>query len=73
MTEQHPEFLTGNFKSEPFVLDTTKLRTKATFDMFGDNGIKIAFKGDQPIPNRWVRFWTKLFFNSKWTLMEKDS
>ena len=30
---------------------------------FGDTGVKTF-----PVPNRWIRFWTRVFFNSKWEL-----
>ncbi len=38
------------------------------FDMFGQKQLVISFhRSDNfPIPNRWIRFWTKVFFNSKW-------
>ncbi len=48
-------------------------QTKAICDLFGNNGLMITFEGEYPIPNRWIRFWTKVFFNSKWTLMEEES
>ena len=37
-------------------------------DLFGQEQLVISFyKGDSfPIPNRWIRFWTRVFFNSKW-------
>lgn len=49
------------------------LRTKATCDLFGNSELMIDFRGDNCIPNRWIRFWTKVFFNSKWTVMEDNS
>jgi len=48
-------------------------QTKAKCDLFGNNAIMITFEEEHPIPNRWIRFWTKVFFNSKWTLMEEES
>ena len=38
------------------------------FDMFGQKQLVISFyrSGSFPVPNRWIRFWTKVFFNSKW-------
>lgn len=38
------------------------------FDMFGQKQIIISFHRSNsfPVPNRWIRFWTKVFFNSKW-------
>jgi hypothetical protein len=37
-------------------------------DLFGQRQMVISFhRSDNfPIPNRWIRFWTKVFFNSKW-------
>jgi len=41
-----------------------------TCDLFGQGQIVITFTdvgyGVRPIPNRWIRFWTRVFFNSKW-------
>ena len=43
-------------------------------DLFGQEQLVISFyKGDNfPIPNRWIRFWTRVFFNSKWNF-KKDT
>ena len=37
-------------------------------DLFGQRQMVISFhRSDNfPIPNRWIRFWTKVLFNSKW-------
>jgi hypothetical protein len=37
-------------------------------DLFGQKQVVISFhKSDSfSVPNRWIRFWTKVFFNSKW-------
>ena len=38
-------------------------------DLFGQGQMVISFYDDQyssPVPNRWIRFWTRVFFNSKW-------
>lgn len=37
-------------------------------DLFGQKQMVITFykSGVFPVPNRWIRFWTKVFFNSKW-------
>ena len=38
-------------------------------DLFGQGQMIISFYDDQyssPVPNRWIRFWTRVFFNSKW-------
>jgi hypothetical protein len=44
------------------------------FDMFGQKQLVISFHRSNsfPIPNRWIRFWTKVFFNSKWDF-KKDT
>ena len=37
-------------------------------DLFGQGQMVISFYDAQssPVPNRWIRFWTRVFFNSKW-------
>ena len=39
-------------------------------DLFGQGQMVISFWDIEanilPIPNRWIRFWTRVFFNSKW-------
>jgi hypothetical protein len=39
-------------------------------DLFGQGQMVISFLDIEsnilPIPNRWIRFWTRVFFNSKW-------
>ena len=37
-------------------------------DLFGQEQLVISFyKSDSfVVPNRWIRFWTRVFFNSKW-------
>ena len=37
-------------------------------DLFGQEQLVISFHRSNsfPIPNRWIRFWTRVFFNSKW-------
>ena len=39
-------------------------------DLFGQGQIVISFYDIEsnilPVPNRWIRFWTRVFFNSKW-------
>jgi len=41
-----------------------------TCDLFGQGQVLITFTdvcyGVRPVPNRWIRFWTRVFFNSKW-------
>ena len=48
------------------------MRTKAKCDLFGNNNLIINYQGDMHIPNRWIRFWSKVFFNSKWTLINDN-
>ncbi len=44
-------------------------------DLFGQGQLVISFLDTEtkalPIPNRWVRFWTRVFFNSKWTFEDQ--
>jgi hypothetical protein len=41
-----------------------------TCDLFGQRQMVITFTavdhGVCPVPNRWIRFWTRVFFNAKW-------
>ena len=46
--------------------------TKATLDLFGNGAMVINYQDDMYFPNRWIRFWSKIFFNSKWTLIEDN-
>ena len=50
----------------------TENQTKATCDLFGNDGMVIRFHQNSRIPNRWIRFWSKVFFNSKWTLIDDN-
>ena len=54
--------------SQPYEL----MPIKAKCDLFGNEGIVIEFRENHQIPNRWIRFWSKVFFNSKWTLMDDN-
>ena len=49
------------------------LQIKATCDLFGTGAMLIEFREDIRIPNRWIRFWSTVFFNSKWTIIIKDN
>jgi hypothetical protein len=44
-------------------------------DLFGQGQVVISFWDTEtktlPIPNRWIRFWTRVFFNSKWTFEDQ--
>ena len=48
------------------------LKTKATLDLFGTGLMVINYQDVKYFPNRWIRFWSKVFFNSKWTLMDDN-
>ena len=45
-------------------------KTICKCDLFGQGQIVISFYETSstilPVPNRWIRFWTRVFFNSKW-------
>ena len=41
-----------------------------TCDFFGGGQFCIHFTEKNIIPNRWVRFWTRVFFNSKWEFVD---
>ncbi len=49
-----------------------QLEPVAQWDVIG-NGCLVFHLERQRIPNRWVRFWTKVFFTSKWQLPEDNS
>ena len=49
-----------------------QIETVAQWDVIGNGSIMIHFHERQRIPNRWVRFWTKVFFTSKWQLPEDN-
>ena len=42
-------------------------------DLFGQGQMVISFYdsgyGPHIVPNRWIRFWTRVFFNSKWEFL----
>lgn len=46
-----------------------------TCDIFGQGQMVITFTdvgyGVRPVPNRWIRFWTRVFFNSKWEFLNE--
>lgn len=48
------------------------IETVAQWDVIGTGCFMIHFHERQRIPNRWVRFWTKVFFSSKWQLPEDN-
>ena len=48
-----------------------ELEPVAEWDVIGTGGLIICLERQQ-IPNRWVRFWTKVFFTSKWQLPEDN-
>jgi hypothetical protein len=45
-------------------------KTICKCDLFGQGQMVISFYETSsttlPVPNRWIRFWTRVFFNSKW-------
>ena len=45
---------------------------KYKLDLFGNGAVVINYQEDRYFPNRWIRFWSKVFFNSKWTLMDDN-
>ena len=48
-----------------------QLEHQAQWDVIG-NGSLVIFLERRRIPNRWVRFWTRVFFTSKWQLPEDN-
>ena len=40
-----------------------------TWDIFGRGQFYFHFTKSHLIPNRWVRFWTRVFLNSKWEFL----
>ena len=54
-------------------IEIKPLQIKATCDLFGTGVMLIEYRESVQIPNRWIRFWSKVFFNSKWTLMENPT
>ena len=49
-------------------------KTICRCDLFGQGQMVISFYEDEPcpLPNRWVRFWMTVFFNSKWNFEIDD-
>jgi len=65
---------------EDGVFDWGKLQIEqpkviCTCDLFGQGQMVISFYDIEsnilPIPNRWIRFWTRVFFNSKWNFVNE--
>ena len=78
---QHPEEVADGLRDafiqakEDGIFDWSGTRIRqpkviCTCDLFGQGQIVITFTdvgyGVRPVPNRWIRFWTRVFFNSKW-------
>jgi hypothetical protein len=68
MTEPLPETTWSGMKIEqPEVI--------CWCDLFGQGQLVVSFLDTEaktrPIPNRWIRFWTRIFFNSKWTFEDQ--
>ena len=55
----------------PYVRQIRVVPLTAQWDVIG-NGSFVIHLERQRIPNRWVRFWTKVFFTSKWQLPEDN-
>ena len=56
---------------EDGVFDVTTIRNPKVIcrcDLFGQEQLVISFTDIHPnrVPNRWIRFWTRVFFNTKW-------
>ena len=53
-----------------FALRFRQPKVICTCDLFGQGQITITFTdvgyGVRPVPNLWIRFWTRVFFNAKW-------
>ena len=51
---------------------TNPYENLCTCDMFGQGQMVITFYkvGSAPVPNRWVRFWCSVFFNTKWKFVK---
>ena len=56
--------------SEPAQFKIQQPKTICRCDLFGQEQLVIQFYDSgfkpNPIPNCWIRFWTRVFFNSKW-------
>ena len=48
-----------------------QIEPAAQWDVIGTGSFVVHLER-QRIPNRWVRFWTKVFFTSKWQLPEDN-
>ena len=58
--------------SDPETIYLEPIRTKYKLDLFGNDAVVINYQEDRYFPNRWIRFWSKVFFNSKWTIMDDN-
>jgi hypothetical protein len=57
--------------SEPVQFKIHHPKTICRCDLFGQEQLVISFYDyGVPIPNRWIRFWTRVFFNSKWNFVD---
>ena len=55
----------------PYPYTTSYIHSPKTIcrcDLFGQGQMVISFFESEPcpLPNRWIRFWMTVFFNSKW-------
>ena len=71
------EPINSNFVTSTFDWSTAQIhqpKVICTCDIFGQGQLVITFTdvgyGIRPVPNRWIRFWTRVFFNSKWNFKD---
>lgn len=48
-------------------------RTVAECDFLGNGSLVLRYHERQRVPNHWIRFWMKFFFNAKWTFHTEDN
>ena len=53
----------------PYFSNGLTVKYICTCDFFGGRQFCIHFTENNLIPNRWIRFWTRVFFNSKWEFL----
>jgi hypothetical protein len=68
MTEQQPVKPSGDNLSVPYILNIPKQSNYTCYLFGGDAGFSSITWTPQEgkVPNAWVRFWMKVFFNCKW-------
>ena len=65
--------MTDHPLTEAYIKEVVQSDPVAHWDLIGNGSVVIYFDERRRIPNRWVRFWTKVFLNSKWQLPEDNS